>query len=160
MRRGGAWSGVAAVSLLALLCMVTVSVRSSWEDATRAVTLEAPLALVDLQPEPAEHSLKPIDFKRNKHDIVRASARFSACVAAAATVDQGVWCMGQLLTVLPQKETGAVKTRERLEGRTSEGAKVDLLVIAARAFSSVARISIRGLHAGRGRGDPRPEGAG
>ena len=102
MRRGGAWSGVAAVSLLALLCMVTVSVRSSWEDATRAVTLEAPLALVDLQPEPAEHSLKPIDFKRNKHDIVRASARFSACVAAAATVDQGVWCMGQLLTVLPR----------------------------------------------------------
>ena len=102
MRRSGAWSGVAAVSLLALLCMVTVSVRSSWEDATRAVTLEAPLALVDLQPEPAEHSLRPIDFKRNKHDIVRASARFSACVAAAATVDQGVWCMGQLLTVLPR----------------------------------------------------------
>jgi hypothetical protein len=67
----------------------------------RAV-LASPLALVDLQPEPAEESLKPIDFQKNKHAIVRSSARFSACVDAAATVDEGVWCMGQLLAVLPR----------------------------------------------------------
>jgi hypothetical protein len=62
----------------------------------------APLALVDLQPEPAEDSLKPINWKANKLAVVHSSQRFTACVDSAATVDEGVWCMGQLLSVLPR----------------------------------------------------------
>lgn len=89
-----------AVGVLAVLGVVRVyqtQIRP-WQ----RVELAAPLALVDLQPEPAEESLKPIDFQKNKQAIVHSSARFSACVDAAATVDEGVWCMGQLLAVLPR----------------------------------------------------------
>lgn len=39
----------------------------------------APLAHVNIQPEPAD-----------KHAVVRSSARLSACINAAATVDEGV----------------------------------------------------------------------
>jgi len=88
--------GLIAAGVLALLCVVRV------HHSSQPVSLASPLALVDLQPQPAEESLKPIDFQKNKAAIVHSSIRFSACVDSAATVDEGVWCMGQMLTMLPR----------------------------------------------------------
>lgn len=92
--------GVIAAAVAVLLGIVAV--YKTHVQPARRVALAAPLALVDLQPEPAEESLKPIDFQRNKLAIVHSSQRFTACVDSAATVDEGVWCMGQLLSVLPR----------------------------------------------------------
>ena len=90
--------GIIAAGVVVLLCVVQVYQSRNGE----IVALSAPQALVDLQPLPAEESLKPIDFHKNKRAIVHSSTRFSACVDSAATVDEGVWCMGQLLTMLPR----------------------------------------------------------
>jgi hypothetical protein len=92
--------GIIGTGLLAVLCVIQA--YRTQIVPSHATVLSSPLALVDLQPSPAEDSLKPINFQKNKAAIVHSSARFSACVDSAATVDEGVWCMGQLLTVLPR----------------------------------------------------------
>lgn len=85
--------GLIAAGLLAVVCVIQVY-RTQIVPSHAVLLASEPakvLALVDLQPEPAEDSLKPINFKKNKAAIVHESARFSACVDSAATVDEGMY---------------------------------------------------------------------
>ena len=96
--------GIVALGVLAVLGVVQVYKTQivPAQPTTLVSSNPLPAALVDLQPEPAEESLKPINFREHKQAIVSESKRFSACVDAAANVDEGVWCMGQLLSMMPR----------------------------------------------------------
>ena len=96
--------GIVALGVLALLGVIQVYKTQivPAQPTTLISSHPLPAALVDLQPEPAEESLKPINFRERKQAIVSESKRFSACVDAAANVDEGVWCMGQLLSMMPR----------------------------------------------------------
>jgi hypothetical protein len=92
-------SGGVALGVVALFGVMAVSQGQVRARRPVPVALASPLTLVDLQPTPAEASLKPIKFHQNKASILHASGRFMDCVDAAATVDEGVWCMGQVCGV-------------------------------------------------------------
>ena len=96
--------GLIAVGVLAVVAVVAV------HQSAGPVALES---IANLQPQPAELSLKPVGFKVAKESILEEVKQFSLCVNEAATVDEGVWCLSQLMALLPRP----------LERRATEVAK-------------------------------------
>ncbi|KAJ1480188.1 hypothetical protein T484DRAFT_1957219, partial [Baffinella frigidus] len=96
--------GLIALGVLAVVAVVAV------HQSTGPVALES---IANLQPQPAELSLKPLGFKVAKESILEDVKQFSVCVNEASTVDEGVWCLSQLIALLPRP----------LERRATEVAK-------------------------------------
>ena len=93
-----------ATGVLAILAIVALKHTAS------PTTLES---IANLQPQPAELSLKPVGFAASKEQILGDVKQFSLCVNTARSVDQGVWCLSQLIAVIPRP----------LERRAAEVAK-------------------------------------